>query len=416
MGRVPCVNSFRTVAAALLLGAVTLTPAAVASESEPVDLGGESVSGGTSASDPTEVEAGVWSDTLEPGETTRHFSYRRTTDFSAVHVGLVATNAQDIDTVTLTGTTPDGDSCDTESSSGPNTANHSFGAQIAFIGSGPEDRNDECLTADVVHFSVGHTGDEAEVPFAITVIEELPTDSGSTADLPTAPSTEPAYQAPDVDGSAEDVTGGTSFDDAPVIKDGVWSDTIQSGDELLYAVDDVDWGQTVSVRVTTPELSAEDEEKGGYTKTLGVSLIDPLRSWVSAEPEGATASGSLSEDEPVELTAAAGPVRYLDRFGDSWMYLPGRHWVSLRMTGSDGSQPLKVPVEIEVEVQGEPSGQPTYDGDGADEPFLVAEDSWTETASGDGGGTSWVRLIMAGVLALVGAVCIGAGTLRLRRG
>ncbi|MDN5896213.1 MAG: hypothetical protein L0H93_19600, partial [Nocardioides sp.] len=163
-------KSIRLAAASVLVASFGILPAALAAQSDPVDLGGSAVEGGT-ASSPTEVKAGVWSDTLEAGEDAHHFSYRRTTNFSVVHVGVVATSDQDLDRLTINSTVGEDSTCgsDTTSVGEPNTT---FGTQIDFEGAGPEDRNDECLTGDVVHFSVEHTGEDADMPFALTVVEE----------------------------------------------------------------------------------------------------------------------------------------------------------------------------------------------------------------------------------------------------
>lgn len=401
-------------AAAILLASVALMPAAAA-EGEAVDLGGDPVEGSTSSSDPTELKAGVWSDTLDSGESTRYYSYRRTTDLSAVHVGVVATSDQDYDNLEVAGYLDRDETCgSTTNSTDADFPNTTFGTKVSFIGEGPEDRNDPCLTSDVVNFAVHHDGEEAEMPFAITVVEERPTELRSTVDLPSAPTTEPSFTAPDVSGSAEEVTGATSLDDAPELDSGVWKDKITTGDELLYGFD-LDWGESVSVRVTTPALDADQAEKVSYsTPEMKVALLNPLRTWVSATPDGAQRTATLSEEDDAVATSEIGPVRYLDRFGDSWAYLPGKHWLSLRMASLGDSQPIEVPVEIKFEIKGEQSGVPTYAGD-SDDPFLIDEDTWAETASTSEGGQSLVRIVLAGVLALVGAVCIGAGSMRLRR-
>lgn len=406
-------KSIRLAAASVLVASFGVLPAALAAESDPVDLGGSPVEGGT-ASSPTEVKAGVWSDTLDAGEDAHHFSYRRTTNFSVVHVGVVATTDQDLDSLSLNTTVGEDTTCG-ENNASPAEPNITFGTQIDFEGAGPEDRNDECLTADVVHFSVEHTGEDADMPFALTVVEERPTEPGSTVDLPAATETVPDYSAPEVEGSSEDVTGATSFGEAPSLEDGTWSDTIQSGEELLYSIDQVDWGQSLSVRVTSPELSAEQAEKAGYSVPgLTAVVHGPLRNPLDDAPDDATTSTSLSEEEGATITTAAGPIRYLNRYETSSLSaIPGRHWISIRMTGPGEGQPIEVPVDIEVDVQGEPSGVPSYGED--DAPFLISEGEWAPTVSDAGTGLSVVRMVASAVLGVGGAACIAVGTLRLRR-
>ncbi|MDN5893614.1 MAG: hypothetical protein L0H93_06260, partial [Nocardioides sp.] len=183
----------------------------------------------------------------------------------------------------------------------------------------------------------------------------------------------------------------------------------------LYSIDEVDWGQSVSVRVTSPELSAEQADKAGYSSPEIVAVVHgPMRNPLGDAPDDATPSVSLSEDEGATITTAAGPIRQLNRYETtSRSYLPGRHWISIRMSGPGEGQPIEVPVDIEVDVQGEPSGVPSYGEEG--DPFLISEGEWAPTVSDAGTGLSVVRMVASAVLGVGGAACIAVGTLRLRR-
>ncbi len=89
-----------------------------------------------------------------------------------------------------------------------------------------------------------------------------------------------------------------------------------------------------------------------------------------------------------------------------------------------------MPVELTVAVTGEPAGRPSYpgvvtspdegtqiEGYSPEEPFLVAEDTFSAVASGNPvSGDGWFstrRWAGLGVAA-VSALCLGAGVVRLR--
>ena len=71
------------------------------------------------------------------------------------------------------------------------------------------------------------------------------------------------------------------------------------------------------------DAALQEETGGAFGPEVQLTLFDPLRRLLDTHPDG-DASGSLDGEEPLRLSDAAGPVRYLSRFGgSSATYLPG---------------------------------------------------------------------------------------------
>ena len=406
------------------LGAPAVAPA------DPVDLGGTPVeSPSTDPQNRTELTAGLWSDTI-PGGVQHEFEYHRTVDNSTVHVGVVGTSGADSsDQVAIEGVVDgqDGEvSCDSNNdSSAYNTPAAPFGTQIFFGPDEPDDLESACLRSDVVKFSVGrgYSSAQADLPVAIKVVEEAPTD---TVDgLPAPPENPPSFRKP-ADGSPGPVEGATSFEDAPLLKDGSYEDAAVEGADRVYRVS-VGWGQTLSVALAAPALTAAQlEETFGSGPDVQLSLFNPLRNNLADNVDGTEPGGSTGE-EPLRVTTAAGPVRYLDRYDQLPTYLPGDYWVVVSVepnpeTGTDARKDLTIDYTLSVQVQGEETGAPTYaTTDDFTKPFLVGEDAFSTVASGNPApaaedeAASGTRRFAALGLGLFGLVCCVLGALQLRR-
>ena len=407
--------------AALFLG---VAPAALgapaAAPADPVDLGGTPVQdASTDPQSPTRLTAGLWSDVVGPRQE-HEFSYERTEGmpFSAVHIGVVGTSKNDgSDQLEIKAETPDGTSCGSDSSSPSYLfADAPFGAEITLQGTEQGDLNGPCLRAKVINFSVGRAFSNAEtdLPVAIKIVEEAALEDPGER-LPADPEQEPAYDAPRP-GAAGDTTGADSFEDAPLLEEGTHADTGEEGGVKLYRVS-LDWGQTLAVRMDVPAMEpALAEQTNGFGPDFELTLFNPMRNSLDTHPE-ADASASLG-DEAQRVGDAAGPVRYLSRYGDSATYLPGDYWISVAVEPpADGEKPVSFPYELTVEVQGDVEGAPTYD---RDKPFLVGEDAFSTVASGnpepraDEAGSDTRRFAALG-LGAFGLVCCALGALQLRR-
>ena len=410
--------------AALSLGVAPVSfGASAAAPADPVDLGGTPVGQvSTDPGNPTELRAGLWSDTLGPGETpdaTHQYSYERTGDDTAVHIGVVATAAEVGDHVMVESVIGD-TTCDTDSST-PSYAfpEAPFGAAITLTGSDAADRNSTCLTARTVTFTVsrGPSSVGGDLPVAIKIVEEAPLEE-LDEDLPPSPEEEPGLKLPGTT-TPDDVQGGASFADAPLLVPGTHRASGPSGETRLFRVS-LDWGQTLAVRLDAAAMgAAELEATGGFVgPQVELSLLDPMRRVLDTHPDGDD-SEMLDDVDAIRLSDAAGPVRYLSRWGSSATYLPGEYWVAVSVEASDN--PVSVDYELTVAAQGDVEGAPTYsDQDGFTDPFLVGEDSYSTLASGnpapqDDEAASTTRRLAALGLGLFGLVCCALGALQLRR-
>jgi hypothetical protein len=85
--------------------------------------------------------------------------------------------------------------------------------------------------------------------------------------------------------------------------------------------------------------------------------------------------------------------------------------------------PVSVDYELSIGIEGEPAGAPTFSSDDFEEPYLVADGTYSTVASGSPApvpedeatsSTRRTRLAALGLGAL-GLVCCALGALQLRR-
>lgn len=447
---VPAVRA--VLAGACCLAWLTVTTgyaAAAAAAPDRIDLGGEPLAGGsgsTNPAEPTELGPGLWSDSLggSDAQNVHHFTYDRRIRDSTVHVGVVGspptTDADalkvDVGYVDETGNFT---SCGTDDDSITYGIPQSVLGTAVGIGQTAADSTDRppCLTAATLKIEVsrGSSSVTTEMPIAIKVVEEAGV--SDPLSLPETPETL-SFDIPEA-GEAEDLAGATSFDDAPELEsspDGVTvSTTLPQGTEQLWRVG-ATWGQQVVARVTADQADAADFE-GRYSGVpVRVRLVDPRREVFAYPNEGASdesADGSYQVDEAVDIVAGGFPLQYRNRFDGDIPTVPGDYWIAVSVGPVDPTadlDPLDVPIELTVAVTGEPSGAPSYPGvvtspdEGAqiegyspEEPFLVAEDTFSAVASGNPvSGDGWFSTRRwAGLgLAAVSVLCLGAGLVRLR--
>jgi hypothetical protein len=442
---------------ASLLGAVALVwlvlttgYAAAAEPHRPDDLGGAALPGGTGSTtpdQPTAIGPGLWADTLGGSEARNlhHFTYERRIKDSTVHVGVVGAPASpDSDGIKVDAGVVDESGSVTTCGSDYDSTGYSFpqalvGAAIE-VGPNAADATDRpaCLRADTVQIAVSrYTSNVAELPIAIKVVEEAPV--AGAASLP-EPADDITFDVPEA-GDARDLAGASSFDDAPQLEPVAGGTTVVTdlaqGDEQLWRVG-VRWGQQVVVRATAPQAD-EAELEGIYGGIqLRVRLIGPTRDVFvhNTDAEGQSAEGAYDTEEAADLVAGSRPVLYRNRFDGVLPSLPGDYWVAVSASpaaaDAEGA-PIEVPVEVTVAVSGQAGGEPSYPnvvvspddsagpgGYSSDEPFLVADGTFSAVASGnpavgdeDDAWLSGRRWAGFGVGAL-SVVCLAAGAVRLR--
>lgn len=423
--------------------------AAAAAAPDRIDLGGEPLEGGkgsTNPAEPTVLGPGLWSDSLggSDAQNVHHFTYDRRIRDSTVHVGVVGSpptmdaDALKVD-VGYVDETGNFTSCSSDDDSITYGIPQSVLGTAVSIGQTAADSTDRppCLTAATLGIEVsrGSSSVTAPMPVAIKIVEEAGV--SDPVSLP-EPEETVSFDVPEP-GDAEDRPGATSFDDAPELDasaEGVTvATTLPQGSEQLWRVG-VDWGQQVVARVTADRADEADFE-GRYSGVpVRVRLVDPRRELFAFSNEAAddeSPDGSYQVDEAVDIVAGGPPLRYRNRYDDEVPLVPGDYWIAVSVGPVDPTSdldPLDVPVELTVAVTGETSGVPSYpgvvtspdegaqiDGYSPDEPFLVAEDTFSAVASGNPvSGDGWFSTRRwAGLgLAAVSVLCLGAGVVRLR--
>lgn len=410
----------------------------------PVDLGGEPVASGagsTSPAEPTALPPGLWTSTLAPNFP-QYFSYERRIKDSRVHVGVVGspqTDASDGLRV-IAGVVPDGGTdltgCGDENDSSESSVPHAVLGTSVVVGDEDGTTGDTCRAADTVQIQVnrGYASNPEEMPIAIKVVEEAPA-AAEPADA--EPDDDPAYRVPEP-GSATEVPGAASFADAPLLDVGsgttTISATVREGTELLWRVP-LEWGDLPVVRVDVPVADSDVASYGG--PDLSLHLVDPLRSRLrytasggEDSPTGEYAVAPADEaGEPDVLVASGFPVRRINGL------LPGDHWISLAAEPApEDRDPVDIPVEITVAVDGTGADAPSYNnavlaqddtagpaGYSPEQPFLVAEDTFSAVASGnpvvgEDADDAWLttrRWAGLGVAA-ASVACLAGGVVRLR--
>lgn len=440
--------------AALLLGAaVCVGPSAAAGEPEPVELGGATVVPSTDPASPTTLTAGVWADVLgaaELAQGTHEFAYERTMADSTVHLGVVGapTTADGGDALSITARAPDGAGNVVDCASDQGTS--SYQAPQRLIGAGlsvgaDDDRDDPCLTADELTFTVDRYTSSAtsDLPIAIRVVEEAPVIAAG--ELP-APPESPSVAVPEP-GEPVAAEESTSFDRAPDLEPGTtYAGVVAQGGTALYRVH-LGWGESLAVRVDVPtQDAAAAATLGSREPRVELALLDPLRDVFGGEVAESEESGAYAADEPAVLVEGAAPVAYRNRFEGVAGSVPGDYWVTVvAEAAADDETPVDVPFTLVAEVT-EAGGDTAADGDGAptysptvqspggdagpagytaDAPYLVATGVFTAEVASDAaavgadpkGTPARDHLRLAGGI-LLGAIslgCCAAGLALLRR-
>ncbi|MBK5216680.1 MAG: hypothetical protein JJE02_03765 [Propionibacteriales bacterium] len=216
---------------------------------------------------------------------------------------------------------------------------------------------------------------DTDKPFELA-ISELPKVLNLTA-LPTPVDTLEPYlrKAVATGAQARPILGGASFNNAPMLKPGVYEDTIRPGEELIYRVP-VGWGQAPRVTATVESDARADRMLDLSGNTIDISAFNPVRGEILTTSDGphdvyqnALYNGAEAED----VTAALPPVR-LKNAGADGIYidraaLAGDYFFSVEMGRLDEDTNFAAPMTIAVELDGKVSGVPKFS-----EPVKAAND------------------------------------------
>jgi hypothetical protein len=160
-----------------------------------------------------------------------------------------------------------------------------------------------------------------------------------------------------IDGPARPRKGGTSFNEARGLEQGVWEDLIQAGQTLFYRVP-VDWGQQI---YATAELGPASGD-GFLGNALGLSLYNPVRALVDDAGTGYDGTEKAATLEPLP------PVAYENRYDlddqVSGMRFAGWYYLAVHlgteMADKFGDGPFDL--TLRVRVSGAAGASVAYDG------------------------------------------------------
>jgi hypothetical protein len=203
------------------------------------------------------------------------------------------------------------------------------------------------------------------------------------------------------------IAGGGSFNDAPVLKPGRYTDTLRGGEQLFYAVE-LKPGQKLNAGVTV-----KGRTESSYFMTL--QIYNPLRAEDSFDGEQTEPYGQ--NDRSASLRVEGSRVGEEDSGTQGDLYAePGTYYVSLaaRDQGSN-LEAEQFDTSIDLQVTGEiiPAATPTATAEPAQttEPEEETAGLGSGGGNGDGGGG---ELGMAIVLGLALGGLTGFAVRRLR--
>ncbi|MFC8199197.1 hypothetical protein ACFUTV_27940 [Streptomyces sp. NPDC057298] len=160
-----------------------------------------------------------------------------------------------------------------------------------------------------------------------------------------------------LDGEARTREGGSSFNEARSLEQGVWKDRIRAGQTLFYRVP-VDWGQQVGA---TAELGPADGD-GFLGNALVISLHNPARALVDDADTGYDGTRKETALEPLPPVAYENRYAVDDQVGGmrfaGWYYLAVHLGVGMADKFGDGPFELT----LRVRVSGAAEAAPVYGG------------------------------------------------------
>jgi Ca-activated chloride channel homolog len=234
-------------------------------------------------------------------------------------------------------------------------------AQTALLEAGPVgDRRwgASCAAGGRLYLKVTRVGDAfaaQSLPLELAFrLEPAVTDPGPPAVDELAPQL-PAPAA----GKPVEIDGGTSFNDAPRLEPGTYTETVGSGETRYYRVR-LGWGQRLTYRVGIPGQPGLGIQAGA----LYAAIASPLRQ-PAEQSSGSDSSVLVGRDDHELSGSTPASVRYANRDAARSQAVPysvdGDYYLVLDLSYPVGSKvPFSVPVTITVATEGAAEPGPTY--------------------------------------------------------
>jgi Ca-activated chloride channel family protein len=385
---------------------------------------GQPVTGTPTAEGAPTVTAGDWLDEVgAQQEDIRTYEIERELTGSTLHVSASLRNSSSYgEEVRIDLATPEGDRCGegvdfTQLSAGQLI---SAGASADDIDlSGNQETDSPCTASDTIIATVTDKTlrDENVVkPLELRVYEEPAVENVEA--LP-EPGTTDDWVAPPSGNQGAETTGGSSFEDAPLLEPGVYRDTIVPGEVLTYRVQG-DWGQRISALARFAPMNQKLADAVGNGDELArITLFSPVRrTAASSSTTGGPPGQSFLHPNGLDVGITTRAIAYRNRgtasdFGGAT--IEGPYTVSVYLEEDPDGDDYLVPFTLSLGVDGQPTGAPEY----AEEPVATesptpsptqevteADTSPTSSASDDDGANLGLLLGGAGVLALAAAALV----------
>lgn len=427
-GRIPHAGRRRAAAlggaAALLLAAFPAAPAPAQAQDDDADApagpapyrvaaDAEPVEGSAATADAPRLDAGgVYADVLEPGA---EVYYRVVLDdVSDYYLAAVAAPTPGArvaygDGIRLRLQTTGGDGC---GSAEERTFRNRTARPIAIAGLRTVAPDGDCQAAGTYLLKVARnsdpTSDPEPWPLELRVLREPPVRGGEVAAPPPARWVDAESLPAPPAGEPRPVRGGTGFDDARPVGEGVWRDSIAPGATLFYRVP-VDWHQQLAASV---ELSnAAVPEPGTVFDAFMVEAYTPYRT-PAHRPESTGYSG-----EPTKHQVVTAPVAHDHRAGADDRYVErmrvaGWHYLAVHLNAEVAElvEDEEVALTLRVSLLGEASPGPEYDGDLAAAGLGVTEEAREQAREGKDDETLAEERARRDTKQLLGYAGIGTGT------
>lgn len=405
------------VVAALCACAVAAAPGVAAAADDAAGLpgyrtadGAQAVHGAASSADGPRLTAGaLYTDTLGPGQK-KYYSVRLD---AASNAWISATAAPEPgsavaygDGVEIVLESTDGTTCDRSQA---DFSDEDAARPVAALAGRLADPEGRCQEAGVYTVSVERESDAASDPAPWPVELSFRREPGlrggpaAAATTPPEPDTLPTTPPSPPTGQGRRLQGGTGFNDAAGMSEGVWKDRLRPGGTRFYRVP-VDWGQQLFVDVefgTAPTAEDAPYVSGG----VRVDVYDPVRGLLGTD--ATTYRGA----DPAAIPVAAPPVGYVNRYSSNRELartaFAGWYYVAVH-AHADLADVVRgtVPVTLRTTVAGKPQAGPPYDGDAVAAGFGVSEADREQAADG----LTVQQARHSATLRVVGWSGIGAGT------
>ena len=380
----------------------------------PFQIGGTPVKGAEDPATAPQLTLGQYADSYDASGTTRHYRISRSpgSTVTASITSLVNPyHGHNIESWKLELAASDGTACARES-----PTSRSF--QVTTVIAGAVNTNGsaqqtpgQCHTDPMLILSLTRTsalGNKNSAPVEILVAEEPPI--ANFASLPEPLSTydeESAAVTPTE--PVQTALGGTAFSNAPMMTPGTWTDSLATGETVLYRVR-LETGQRLRVTADTPAPKSAWHLSAIDAVGPGLMIFAPSR--VLLTQQNQVVQGSKA----AKLTAVSPEARIRNREANGHSEIraasvAGDYYVAVLLDPVTDVKGRVMKIRLRVAVDGQPQGEPAY---ASTAPSGGVTDggpqaSTTGPTSGDGtspGGSAVLPLMLLGGV----AAALGVGT------